>query len=239
MNRLTDVVKSLIIINVIIFVGTMGIPQHYKELGVLHYFQSNGFQPFQLITSMFMHADFMHLLFNMFSLFFLGPYVENTLGPKRFLTLYLMAGFGASLLHMGINAWQFQDAIAGFTPAFVEELKSATVSNGRINFSDSAVIPNSSRIAEAYSYLNNRVLGASGCVYGVVIAFATMFPNLKLMVFPLPVPVAAKYLGVGLIAIGLYSGFGGANDGIAHFAHVGGALVGFLLVMYWKMNNLR
>ena len=198
MNNLTDVVKSLIIINVIIFLGTSFIPFEYKAMGMLHFFKSPYFQPFQVISSMFLHADFMHLLFNMFSLFFLGPYVENTLGPKRFLTLYLLAGFGASALHVGYSYYMYTQ---GVSPG--------------------------------------PVLGASGCVYGVMIAFATMFPNLKLMVFPIPVPVAAKYLGVGLIAIGLYSGFGGANDGIAHFAHLGGALVGFLLIKYWKMSNLR
>ena len=106
MNNLTDVVKNLIIINVIIFLGTMALPIEYKSLGMLHFFKSEAFQPYQIITSMFMHADFMHLLFNMISLLFLGPYVEKGLGTKRFLILYLLAGFGATALHVGINAWE-------------------------------------------------------------------------------------------------------------------------------------
>lgn len=229
MNNLTDAVKNLIIINVIVFLGTMGLPDQYRSMGVLHYFESTEFQPFQLVSSMFMHADFRHLLFNMFSLFFLGPQVERALGVKRFMILYLAAGFGATALHMGINAWEYYDALAQVTPAQAD-----LIAAGR--WSDLA---RTAFTQKAYNVYMSGVLGASGCVYGVVIAFVTMFPNLKLMIFPIPIPVKAKFLGIGLIAIGLYSGFGGVNDGIAHFAHIGGAIVGFALVHFWKMSNLR
>lgn len=229
MNNLTDAVKNLIIINVIVFLGTMALPDQYRSMGVLHYFESTEFQPFQLVSSMFMHADFRHLLFNMFSLFFLGPQVERALGVKRFMILYLAAGFGATALHMGINALEYYDALAQVTPAQAELITSGQWSGNQLT----------QDMNLALRRLNARVLGASGCVYGVVIAFVTMFPNLKLMIFPIPIPVKAKFLGIGLIAIGLYSGFGGVNDGIAHFAHIGGAIVGFALVHFWKMSNLR
>jgi len=229
MNNLTDVVKNLIIINVIIFVGTIALPDHYRSMGVLHFFESKEFMPMQVVTSMFMHGDFMHLLFNMFSLFFLGPMVEKTLGAKRFLILYLLAGFGATALHVGINAYEYYDAISAISKEQVDIIKAQ----------DWANMSRTPSVIKAARILSGGVLGASGCVYGVMIAFATMFPNLKLMVFPIPVPLPAKILGVGLVAVGLYSGFGGVNDGIAHFAHVGGAIVGFILVKYWKMSNLR
>ena len=233
LNNITDVVKNLIIINVIIFVGTIALPDHYRSMGVLHFFKSEEFMPFQVVSSMFMHADFMHLLFNMFSLFFLGPMVEKTLGAKRFLILYLTAGFGATALHVGINAYEYYNAIQGVPQEIVDIL----ISDGRQAKINTAY--HTPAVIKAANIINSGVLGASGCVYGVIIAFATMFPNLKLMVFPIPVPLPAKILGVGMVAIGLYSGFGGVNDGIAHFAHVGGAIVGFLLVKYWKMSNLR
>ncbi len=229
MRNLTDVVKNLIIINVIIFIGTMAIPPEYKSIGVLHFFKSPEFQPFQIITSMFMHSNFMHLAFNMFSLYFLGPYVEKALGSKRFLILYLISGFGATLLHVGVNAWEYYGAMSHLGP---DQL--ALAAEG-----EWLKMRGTPMAQKAYNIFSSGVLGASGCVYGVMIAFATMFPNLKLMVFPIPIPVAAKYLAVAMVAFGLYSGFGGVNDGIAHFAHVGGAIIGFLLIKYWKMSNLR
>lgn len=204
MLRLTDVVKNLIIINVIIFFGIATLPevwQGYAQLGKLFHFKSNFFYPFQLITSLFMHANFEHLLMNMLGLFFLGPEVERTLGSKKFLILYMVAGLGGSLLSMGIDAVQF------------------------------------------YRYgqvLNVASLGASGCVYGVVIAFITMFPDRKLMIFPIPIPIRAMYLGLAAVGYALFAGITDTvPGGIGHFAHLGGALVGFILIHYWKMANLR
>lgn len=232
-NNITEVVKALIIINVIVFFGTIFLPDHYRSLGILHFYASDEFQPFQIITSMFMHADMMHLAFNMMSLFFLGPYVEKGLGPKRFLILYLLSGFGATLLHIGINAWEYYQVIENIPP----EILNTLIQDGR-----NALIPQAYHtpdVMAASRIINAGVLGASGCVYGVMIAFAAMYPNLKLMIFPLPIPIKSKFIGIGLVLLGLYQGFGGANDGIAHFAHVGGAIVGFILVYIWKKNNIH
>lgn len=190
MNRLTDVVKNLIIINAIIFVvvgyGLLPIPDLRSHF-VLFPFGSQMFEYYQIVTSMFMHADPRHLLFNMLALFFLGPIVESTLGPKRFLTLYLTAGIVSSFAHLAFSA--------------------------------------------------GSAVGASGAINGVVVAFAVMFPNMKLMIFPLPFEVKAKYLVGAYIAYDLFSGLGGLNTGIAHFAHLGGALVGFLMIKYWGLEN--
>jgi membrane associated rhomboid family serine protease len=201
MLRVTDVVKNLMIINVIVFFAVRYlIPVHgIERFFVLVYpglqlpDPATGiiykFEPVQIVTHMFMHGDERHLLFNMLGLFFLGPLVESALGPKRFLTLYILSGLFATFLHM--------------------------------LFSPGAVV------------------GASGAVYGILAAFATMFPNIELMLMFIPVPVKAKYMALGLLAIGLYMGFAGSSDGIAHLAHVGGAIMGFILIRYWRMQNLR
>ena len=199
MHRVTDVVKNLIIINVIVFfaveylIPIPGFDRFFKLVtpGMEYY---NGdiiykFEPVQIITHMFMHGDVSHLLFNMMGLYFLGPYVESALGPKRFLILYLTCGFVAS-------------------------------------------------IAQIF-FTQGIIVGASGAIYGVLAAFATMFPNMELMLLFPPIPIKAKYMAIGLIVIGLFSGFSGAQDGIGHFAHVGGAIMGFLMVKYWKMDHLR
>lgn len=205
MLRLTSVVKNLIIINVIIYFGIETLPDipwdKYTQLGALYYFKSNNFHYFQLVTSLFMHANLEHLLMNMLGLFFLGPTVEESLGPKRFLSLYMFAGLGGSLLSMGIDVAEFY--------------KSGVI-------------------------MNVASLGASGCVYGVVIAFITMFPNRKLMLFPIPIPIKAMYLGLAAVGYALFAGITDTvPGGIGHFAHLGGALVGYIMIRYWKMANLR
>ena len=199
MLRVTDVVKNLLIINVIVFFAVrylLPIPG-IERFFILIYpgveFMDDGFvykfEPVQIITHMFMHADERHLLFNMLGLYFLGPWVESSLGPKRFLMMYLLSGFVASIAQMLIS--------------------------------------------------QGAIVGASGAVYGVLAAFATMFPNMKLMLLFPPIPVKAKYLALGLIALGLFSGFTGMQADIGHFAHVGGAICGFIMVHYWQMANLR
>jgi len=201
MLRITDVVKNLLIINVIVFVAVRfllpipGLERYFVLVfpGTELYDPTDGvtysFEPVQIITHMFMHGDFRHLLFNMLGLLFLGPLVEQSLGPKRFLIMYLASGLAASLLQMIL--------------------------------------------------VKGAVVGASGGVYGVLAAFATMFPNLELMLMFIPIPIKAKYVATGLILIGLIMGISGGMSGIAHYAHVGGAVMGFILIKSWKMDNLR
>jgi len=234
MGRITEVVKNLLIINVIVFFGTMALPEHIKSLGNLYFPMSDNFKPYQIITNMFMHADFQHLLFNMMTLFFLGPMVEQVLGAKRFLQLYFLSGLGAVILHMGIKWFEYQGIASGLDPA---EL--ATVTNEGLSILNSGRNYRGS-LGELNYVLNGSILGASGAVYGVLIAFATLFPNLKLMLLFPPIPVKAKYLAIGLIALGLFSGVTGFQQGIAHWGHLGGAIVGFILVRFiWKLQSLR
>ncbi len=209
MNRITEVVKNLLIINVIIFFGTMALPA-IKIKGVLFFPLSNYFEPYQIVSHMFLHADFQHLLFNMLTLFFLGPIVEQAIGAKKFLILYFTSGLGALLLHWGLIWFQYQGALD---------------------------VGSNYQIA---SIINTPMLGASGAVYGVLIAFATLFPNMKLMLLFPPIPIKAKYLAVGLIALGLFSQATGFQGNVAHFAHIGGAIVGFVMIRFvWKMQSLR
>lgn len=201
MPRITDVVKHLLIINVIVFFGAQILLPNADVLA-LYYPTSDYFKPYQFVTHMFMHGSTGHLLFNMLTLFFLGPFVEAALGARRFLKLYFICGFGAMGLHMLF--WYFQ--VPDLPPQFVELM---------------------------------RVVGASGAIYGVLIAFAAMFPNVKLMLLIPPIPVKAKYLALALIAFDLFSGFGRMQTGVAHFAHLGGAICGFILIWYWGKLRLR
>lgn len=204
MLRLTDVVKNLIIINVIIFFGMMTLYNVWPEYVILANkfpVQSSRFYPFQLVTAMFMHADIQHLFMNMIGLFFLGPTVELTLGPKRFLILYILSGLGASFLGMGL------DTVAIMLYGNIEDVAG---------------------------------MGASACVYGVLIAFVTMLPNEKLTLFPIPIQVRSLYIGLALVGYAIYAGFTDQiPGGVDHLAHLGGAIVGAALIHYWKMANLR
>lgn len=193
MLRISETVKHLLIINFIVFIGLTILQNTNIDLldyFVLHTPDTNNFKPIQLVTNMFTHLRFDHIFFNMLVLFFLGPMVEYSLGHKRFLLLYLVAGIvgGAAQLLVSSNAY---------------------------------------------------ILGASGATMGVTLAFATMFPNMKLMLLFPPIPIKAKYLALIIIAIDLFSGLSGASTGIGHFAHLAGALIGFLLVVYWGKTNLR
>ena len=197
MNRLTDVVKHLIIINVIVFVAfELIFPQFKDSFAVLHMpwgatdLDGNSyFMPVQLVTHMFMHGGPTHLLFNMMGLFFLGPHIEQVLGKERFLIFYLVCGFAAMGAHMLLS-------YIGFIPAAA-------------------------------------VVGASGAIMGIFIAFAILFPNTKLMLLFPPIPVKAKYLMGILVLFDVFSGVGGISTGIAHFAHLGGAFCGFIMMNLW------
>ncbi len=191
--RLTPVVKNLLIINVLVYIAAVTLPQFVPDLS-MHFPLSDRFSPYQIVTHFFMHGSPRHLIFNMLGLFFLGPMVEQRIGSKNFLIFYLLCALGAILAHVGIDFYQyFQQDVRSFAP----------------------------------------VVGASGAIYGVVIAFATLFPNTQLMLLFPPIPVKAKYLALAYIAYDLYSGLSGAQTGIAHFAHLGGAIAGFLLIKYY------
>jgi membrane associated rhomboid family serine protease len=236
MNQFTGVVKHLVIINVIIYFGASLLETSYpaiSEILPLYFPLSEHFIATQIVTHMFMHGGISHLLFNMLTLFFLGPYVERYLGPQKFLFFYLFAGFGAMITHLGIDYIQFlsiADQISASDIATVQEEGRAVLLSGR-NYVGV--------MGQLNAILNVPVVGASGAIYGVLIAFAMFFPDTKLMLLFPPIPIKAKYLALGLIAFDLFAGASGQKTGIAHFAHLGGALFGFLLIIFWRSKYGR
>ena len=197
MMPLTGIVKHLLIINVVVFIALHLVPEEWAAMMPFYSPATGMFQPFQIITYMFTHFEVSHIFFNMLSLYFLGPMVEMTLGPKRFLGLYLISGMVGLAAHF----------LVGYLPFF---------------------------LGWTYAAPLFSVLGASGAVFGVTIAFATLYPDRELMLLFPPIPIKAWVMALILIAIGLYSGITGAGGNVAHFAHLGGALAGYVLARHWK-----
>jgi len=232
LERMTDVVKHLLIINVIAYFVTL--PNHAVfgyDLAV-HYPMSPLFKPYQLVTHMFMHGSIMHLFFNMYGLVLLGPALESRLGSNRFLFYYLFSGFGALLLHFGVNYYQL-NALAGSLNAGdvakVFEEGADIIASGR-NY----VGP----LGELNDRLNGGMLGASGAIFGILAGFGALFPRVELrLLFP-PITLTAKWFVLIYAGIEVYLGLSGMQSGVAHFAHVGGALFGFLLIQYWRRRTI-
>lgn len=235
MGRLTDVVKNLIIINVIVFIGTIGLPDYYREMAALHSPFSDDFRPYQLVTSMLMHQDLFHLFMNMLTLFFLGPMVEQVLGVKRFFIIYFISAFGAILLSVGINFILFRYFAIGVDPSIV-----TAIIEGKPVYENQVNSDNISQVQNMLGIVGSRMWGASGATYGIIAAFGTLFPNLKVMLLIPPIPMKAKYIALAIIGIAVFSGFFGINSSVAHWAHVGGALLGFIMIRFiWKLQSLR
>ena len=243
MNQITPVVKQLIVVNVILFVGSFLVPA-LKDYLPLYYFENPSFEFWQPITHMFMHGGLSHILFNMFALYSFGSVLEQIWGGKKFILFYILCGLGAAILHTAVNFWQINDVIStlnlnGFTSSSVYEL----LSKGMIDTRWQQFITSEGIQQLGSSYLS-VALGASGAIYGLLVAFAFMFPNAGLSLLFIPVPVKAKYFVPGILVLDLVLGFkGGAifggGTGIAHFAHIGGAIVGFILMWMWKKNQFN
>lgn len=236
-SGVTPVIKNLIIINVLMYFGSTLIPYMAPYLNLYHW-KSPLFQPWQLVTHIFMHADFTHLLFNMLMLWMIGGAVEARLGSKRFLNYYLICGFGAALLHMLVFSWENQTMIHAFSQlSDLEQQKSAYSLYNAIATQDfDHISMQDAQYWELAQPMVTSMLGASGAVYGVMFAFGYLFPNLMVNVF-LIFPIKAKYL-VALMAIGEF--FAGLKnnpmDNVAHFAHIGGMLFGYLMFKIWKIH---
>ena len=211
LERIPTVTRSLLIINVLMFVATLINPSLMKGLFAMAYPASTAFRWWQPLTHMFMHDGIWHILFNMYTLVMFGMVVEQALGSKRFLILFFVTGFGAVLLHTGVEFLQVRSLVKEYTPA-----------------------PYSAQ--QIYDMIPH-VLGASGAVYGVLVAFAMLYPEARMtLIFP-PVTLDAKWMVAIFIGIELLTGITGTQMGVAHFAHLGGALFGFLLVWYWRKRG--
>ena len=241
MGRITDTVKILLIVNVIFYLGSMFIIKSdpAMQLFALWFVEHPNFQVWQPLTHMFMHdlSSPMHILFNMYALWMFGSPIENALGQKRFVFFYFSAGLGAALIHTLVNYYDFNsatDAIMqlGFNAQDIKGI----VSTG--SFSQEIPREMAQRLYESY---NIPAVGASGAIMGLLVAFGMLFPNASLGLLFIPVPIKAKYFIPVLVAIDLFSGVTGFSifgANIAHWAHLGGALFGFVMMWYWKKNGL-
>lgn len=230
-----EVTKNLIIINVLLFLGKLAAQSQNIDLDyylAMFYPGSAHFKPWQIVSHIFMHGNITHLLFNILGVWMFGAKLEQIWGPKRFLQFYFFSALGAFLLHFGIIYFQIQQALPFVDPENLDMVISEgrnLLSNGR-NYTDTYLS------ALNYNY-NIPVLGASGALFGILVAFAMYWPNTELFFLFIPVPIKAKYAVIGYAVFELFSGISGFMPGIAHFAHLGGALFGFVLVKYWNKKN--
>ena len=244
---LPPVIKNLLIINALVFLAQNTVGKSYfnmDDIFALHTWQSPLFEPWQFITHLFMHGGFDHIFFNMFSLWMFGSVLENLWGPKRFLTFYFICGLGAALCHMIVLFFENQSMISAFytiNPNAEDYLLNAQHFIDKYIPTPQTVPINIQTAKEIVDVrLNEATLGASGAVFGCLVAFGYLFPNTTLMIFPIPIPIKAKWFVLFYAAYELYSAVrNSAGDNVAHFAHLGGALVGFLLVYFWNKNNRK
>lgn len=235
MNNITPVVKNLLIINVIFFLASMFFETQGIDLAEIlgaHYFNSPKFKIWQPITYMFMHANVMHIFFNLFGLYMFGSILENHWGSKRFLNFYLITGLGALALQWGVQAFELYQV----TGSVIDQgnLPLDLLAKRQFNPQLFSEI-DSAKIASVYF---GTMVGASGAVFGIMTAFAVLYPNLELMLMFIPVPVKAKYFIPGYIVLELFLGISKIEgDSVAHFAHLGGALIGFILVKLWRNKS--
>lgn len=232
---LPPVVKNLLIINVICFIGTSLIFTKGNDLFGVYYPDSPGFHIWQIITYMFMHGGIGHIFFNMFALFMFGPVLEQVFGSKRFLNFYLITGLGALVLQFAVQAVEVYSIVGSFS---ARDIFSTLDVAGRSGRPYPHVYITESDFMTLLSIYVVPMVGASGAIYGLLIAFGYLFPNTPLMLIFFPAPIKAKYFIPALIAIELLLGvsrIGGTS--IAHFAHIGGALFGFLLIKIWRVKR--
>lgn len=240
-NQLPVVTKNLLIINILIFVANLFFTSKgYNFLDKylsLYFFSSSNFMPHQLITYMFMHGGFTHILFNMFALFMFGRTIEICWGPARFLSFYLITGIGAAILQEAITYFTLQSVLDGLSASEATTYMSVVKTEGAKVFMKGMNYENRI-LAQINLLVNTPMVGASGAIFGILAAFGMMFPNAELMIIPFPMPIKAKYLVIGYGALELYLGFANrAGDSTAHFAHIGGLITGLILLLYWKQNG--
>lgn len=246
LGNMPPVVKNLLILNVLMFIvsymGQMqGIPMTYLLGGYV--FNSPFFEPYQVVTHFFMHAGLFHIFFNMFALVIFGSALERVWGPKRFFIFYIATAVGAFVLHQLIGFFEVRNIeeqlyAAGYNDLFELKDKIIALRNGSIS-SFLPPVPGTNALIEEYmASISVPVVGASGAVYGVLVGFAYLFPNTQLMLLFPPIPVKAKWLVLIMVGIALFNSIQrNPGDNIAHLAHLGGALVGFIIVLIWQRNK--
>jgi membrane associated rhomboid family serine protease len=241
MNKLTDGIKHLIIINVILFVAPQLLQLDFTNMLALHFPKNEHFGIWQYVTHMFMHGSITHILFNMYGLWAFGTPLEQMWGRKKFLFFYFSAGLGAGLIYTLVNYYQFNGIYDLFVSAglnsseIISVLEKGTTNDARVV--NAITQTQFNKISSLY---NTPAVGASGAVYGVLAAFGLYFKDAKLALIFLPIPIAAKYFIPVMILGDLFFGVTKYSVGnIAHFAHIGGALIGFTIAYFWKKNEFK
>lgn len=233
---LPPVVKNLILLNVLMLLANWASKSVFSTdltmiLG-LYFPKSEHFMPIQIITHMFMHGNFLHLFFNMFALFMFGGILENVWGPKRFFIYYIICGLGAALVHETVIMFQYNKVMGIISP---DQLQ-LVLNDGASYLSQGKVFTNEA-MKTLQMLLNVPTVGASGAVFGVLLAFGVLFPNTQLMLLFPPIPIRAKYFVLGYGAIELYLAVTQPGSNIAHAAHLGGMLFGYFLIRYWRKTT--
>lgn len=233
---LPAVVKNIIMINVLMllayYVVNNTLGYNLNEILGLYFPKSESFKPVQILTHMFMHANFWHLFFNMYALFIFGQVLENVWGPKRFLIYYLVCGLGAALVHESVIAFEYKGVIEKLSPDSIQTVVSdgaAYLKEGKV-FTDQAM-------QGLQLLLYTPTVGASGAVFGILLAFGVLFPNTQLMLLLPPIPIKAKWFVLIYGGIELYLAFTQPGSNIAHAAHLGGMLFGYILIRFWRKTT--
>ncbi len=230
------VVKNLIIINALMFLALLGVKSAFnidlnRDLG-LYYFKSPNFEPYQIITHMFMHGSIGHIFFNMFALWMFGKVLESVWGPRRFFIYYIITGLGAALLHMFVMHLELSSLVEEASRVYnITEFDNQTLLR-MANSGD----PLAQSVGRG---LITPTVGASGAVFGVLLAFGMLFPNTRLMLLFPPIPIKAKYFVIGYGLLELYLGLTNSGGNIAHFAHLGGMLFGFIMIKLWSNDRTK
>nr|WP_288932941.1 rhomboid family intramembrane serine protease [uncultured Allomuricauda sp.] len=241
MGRMTEAVKHILIINVIMFFATQLYGEQMFQWMALWFPKYMNFEWWQVITHMFMHGGLMHIVFNMYALWAFGTPLERIWGKNKFLFFYFSAGLGSAALYTLVNYYYFNEGLNAIVQAGYEksQVMDALNSTYGANLEQLKSVVNPRTIDNLKTAFYTPAVGASGAIYGILVAFAFMYSEAKLMLIFLPVPIKAKYFVPILIAVDLIFGIGNVNTGIAHFAHIGGALIGFVMMWYWKKNQFN
>ncbi|NOY47181.1 MAG: rhomboid family intramembrane serine protease [Chlorobi bacterium] len=255
MMGISNTVKHLLIINVLVWIGALSIGQYgevFNNLFALHFPKNDLFQIWQIITHMFMHATYVttangptiyiqHILFNMFALWMFGTAVERAIGQKKFIFFYISAGLGAALLQLGYYYFKFYSGMDALTASGLDQTTIMnTLNEGKYNTGWNTIL-GSDGLQSFLGVFNSSMVGASGAIMGVLVAFGMLFPESKLMLIFLPIPIKAKYFIPAIIALDLISAITGQSffspGNTAYIAHIGGALTGFIIMYFWKKDQ--
>lgn len=245
MNKSVSAITVLIVVCVIFFVVTYMVPDmqvFMRETFALYFPKQENFRIWQFVSNIFMHGGFAHIFFNMYALWAFGSPLEQMWGKNKFLLFFFLSGIGAAVIYTLVNYFQFNNFYNGLVSAGADpDDINAFLQTGQYNLSAMSGL-SEEKLRDFYQLFNIPVVGASGAIYGVLVAFGMLFPNAKLFLIFLPIPIAAKYFIPVLIGLDLFSGVTGFSifgGGIAHFGHVGGAIIGLLLMLYWRNKAPR